>query len=428
MLSAFSSLREMPMRHVTVLIALALALAAPAAHADAPSGWKFHAGEKGKPAVLLIHGLAASRTHWTSPAETWSIKHSHYKHWKAPKNQSGKSDIPMIKGTVRSLVLSPVNKQADEDGSFWKFLVKQGYTVATWNQVPCMDTDKVPSTKCLDSDLFKVAYPTAKQALAYLATQTTEDIALVAHSRGGLIGRKLLKETDESFAPIKRVKWFITLHSPHHGSSMAAKGNALQKALKNPTKAVDLSWLPAPVRDVAKKLLPDVGDKLAGAIDILVLLVGLPGARELDGKGELIKGIEEKETKRAGVKYYTFGGTSPRIARVYARVYTDGGTTWKTEPREVLDYPGSLEPPFVELKKGGDLLVTDESSHLSFEDKHYTNKLNHAEVLWNRSVQKKVAALLAIEPVVPDDEAEAGTDDETDDPDEDVNVAPPPAK
>jgi pimeloyl-ACP methyl ester carboxylesterase len=411
------------MRAVVILV-LALLGSVPTARAGAPSGWKFHAGAKGKPAVLLVHGLAASRTHWTSPADTWSIKNGHYKHWKSPKKQSGTSKLPKIKGDVRSIVLSAVDTHADEDGSFWRFLVDQGFTVATWNQVPCMDTDKVPSNKCMNSDLFAAAYPSALEALAHLATLTTENIAIVAHSRGGLIGRKLLKEKDDAFSAIKRVKWFITLHTPHHGSSMATKGNDVQKALKNPLKGIDLGFVPNELVVLVKKLMPGVGDKLAKSIDVLVVLTGLAGARELDGQGALIRGLESNESKRAGVKYYTFGGTSPRLARVWARVYSDGGTDWKTAPRELLDFPGDLKIPFDELKSGGDLLVTNESSRLSFEDRHFKNKLNHAEVLWNKGVQRKVAALLVPEPTVTDDEVESGTDDTEDDPDDDVTADP----
>lgn len=408
-------MRAMPRLPLFVVLFASLSFA------GEPAGWKFKAGDKGKPAVLLVHGLAASRTHWTSPADTWSIKRSHFKHWKAPKDQAGKSKLPKVKGDVRSIVISAVDKHADEDGSFWKYLVGQGYTVATWNQVPCMDTDDQPSQKCLNSDVFDAAYPTAKEALAYLATQTTEDIALVAHSRGGLIGRKLLKEPAEALPPVARVKWLITLHTPHHGSSMATKGNEVQKALKSPLKGVDLDFVPSLLRDAAKKLLPDGAEKLAKTIDVVVVLTGLTGARELDANGKLYKDLEAGEKKRAGVKYFTFGGTSPRVARLWARQYSDAGFEWKTKPKELLDFPGDLKAPFDEMKKGGDLLVTNDSAKFSFADKHYENKLNHAEVLWNKDVQKKVAALLAVEPAAGEEaEAVAGTGDVEDDADDDT--------
>ncbi|MBL8912144.1 MAG: hypothetical protein JNM17_15725 [Archangium sp.] len=382
-----------------------------------PSGWKFKRGEPGKPAILLIHGLAASSGHWTSPAETWSIKNGHYKHWKEPKNQSGKSTIPKIEGGVRSIVLSKVDKHADEEGSFWNYLVGQGFTVATWNQIPCMDTSDMPSQKCLDSDVFDTAYPTAKEALAFLAGSTTEDIALVAHSRGGLIARKLLQEKD---LPIARVKWVVTLHTPHHGSSMASKGNQFQKAIAKPGDAIEMGWVPSALRDAAKKLLPDAGSKLSKTIDVLVVLTGLAGAKELDANGKLYKDIEAREKKIPGLKFYTFGGTSPRLAKLWARVYSDGGQNWKTRPRELLDFPADMKVPFDEVKKGGDLLVTHASSKLeSLEDEHFTNSLNHAEVLWNKKVQKKVAALLLAAPAEAG-EATAGEDDQEDDADDDT--------
>lgn len=416
------------MPNATACLALVVAVSSATAFAGEPAGWKFKAGEKGKPAVLLIHGLAASRTHWTSPAETWSIKSGHFKHWKKPKDQSGKSKLPRVKGDVRSVVLSPVDRHADEEGSFWNFLVSQGFTVATWNQVPCMDTAKMPSNKCLDSDVFDAAYPSAKEALAHLATLTTEDLALVAHSRGGLVGRKLLKESPAALPAAGRVKWFVTLHTPHHGSSMATRGNELQKALKHPLRGVDLGFVPDVLEDAAKKLLPDAGEKLADSVDVLVALTGLAGARELDGKGKLLKSLEDGETKRPGVKYYTFGGTSPRVAKVWARVYSDAGFEWKTTAKELLDFPGDLKVPFDEMQKGGDLLVTNDSSRFGFEEQHFTNKLNHAEVLWNKGVQRKVAALLLQGAKAADGEVEAGGDDTEEDPDDDPanDEAPPP--
>jgi alpha-beta hydrolase superfamily lysophospholipase len=404
---------NLPRLAVLLLLVVTRAVAAP------PSGWKFKAGEKGKPAVLLIHGLAASRGHWTSPADTWSIKNGHYKHWKSPRKQDGHSTFPKVPGGVRSVVLSAVDKHADEEGSFWNSLVAQGFTVATWNQIPCMDTSDTPSQKCLDSDVFDAAYPSAKEALAYLATQTTEDIALVAHSRGGLIARKLLKEKDADLPAITRVKWVITLHTPHHGSSMASKGNAFQKAISDPSDAIELGWVPKALRDAAKKLLPDAGKKLGKTVDVLVVLTGLAGAKELDANGKLYKDLEAGEKKRPGLKFFTFGGTSPRLAKVWARVYSEGGRNWKTEPRELLDFPGDMKVPFDEVKKGGDLLVTDASSKLaSLEDQHFTNALNHAEVLWNKKVQKKVAALLLTAPAE-EGSAAAGEDDQEDDADDD---------
>lgn len=364
--------------------------------AGAPKGWQFHAGQPGKPAVLLLHGLAASSRHWTNPAATWSIKHAHFDHRAEVKDRTGGENGPHV--GLRGFALSPVDDDAGEKGSFWAYLTAQGFTVATWDQAPCMDEGKHPSRACLDGDTFDAAYPSAKAALEELARLSgSAPIALVGHSRGGLLARRLLK--DAGLPSRSRVKWLITLHSPHQGSSLATAGVSLQKKLQRADDAVRFSFLPEAVRGAAKKLVPDIAGSLNATIDQLVDFLGLEGARELAANGDTLKALRAGEQKPAGVKVVTFGGTSPRVARVHAFVYTAASANpaskrWRADPFEVLDYPGDLKLPFPELRPGGDLLVTDESSHLPWEDQHITHPLNHAEVLWSRTVQKQVAALL----------------------------------
>ncbi len=373
-----------------------LLLSASALGAAAPKGWQFHAGQPGKPAVLLIHGLAASSRHWTDPAATWSIKHAHFDHRAEVKDRTGGENGPHV--GLRGFALSPVDDDAGAKGSFWTYLVAQGFTVATWDQAPCMDEGKHPSRACLDGDTFDAAYPSAKEALAELARLSgSAPIALVGHSRGGLLARRLLK--DMGLPGRDRVRWLITLHSPHQGSSLATAGVSLQKKLKAADDAVGFAFLPEPVRGAAKKLVPEIADRLNDTIDQLVTFTGMTGARELAANGETLKALRAGEVKPAGVKVITFGGTSPRVARVHAFVYTaasanPAATSWRAESFQVLDYPGDLKAPFPELRSGGDLLVTDESSHLPWEDRHISHALNHAEVLWSRTVQKQVTELL----------------------------------
>lgn len=72
------------------------------------------------------------------------------------------------------------------------------------------------------------------------------------------------------------------------------------------------------------------------------------------------------------------------------------GTTyeWVADPHQVLDLPLDLRIQVPELQEGGDLMVTDRSSRFTLEDQHITHPLNHAEVLWNRAVQRGVSTIL----------------------------------
>jgi pimeloyl-ACP methyl ester carboxylesterase len=373
--------------HLTIVLTL-LGGVATGSQAD-PAGWTFHAGQPGKPAVLLIHGLAASTAHWTNPASTWSIKDAHYDHRAKVKDKEGDKG-PRV--GIHAIKVSPKDDDAGKKDSFWTYLVEQGYTVATWDQVPCMDSPKMPAAKCLDSDTFEPAVATAREAMTLLAQKAPDaPIALVGHSRGGLVARRLLKDAKQPGR--ERVKWLITLHSPHQGSSMATMGVSLQKAAKKLDNFVDVDALPEPVRAPLKKLLPDVGSAISDAIDAVVTLTGLAGARELAANGAVLKALREGEAKPAGVRVVTFGGTSPRVAEVHAWVYNGASATstnWHADPYRVFDFPADLKLPFPEMKPGGDLLVTDESSRLPWEDKHIDHKLNHAEVLWSRTVQRQV--------------------------------------
>ena len=393
-------------------VSLALLLLAAPVLAAAPSGWKFHQGQPGKPAVLLIHGLASSSRHWMNPAGAWSIKSGHFQHEFTPPSESGKGEHP--KAGVLSALISPVDNHAGADGSFWAYLTAQGFTVATWDQVPCMDVGNFPTTACLDSDSFDAAWPSTKAAFEELArvTDPKMPIALVGHSRGGLLVRRLLKE--KTLTGIDRVQTAITLHTPHHGSSMATHGVEVEKALKNLAGALDLSFLPKALHEAAHKVIPDATRGLSYVTEVLVKLSGLRGARELAKDGPIYQALEKDEVKQPHVKYFTFGGDSPRIARSHLMLYTPAsaeplkemkdmgrgvkrpGTVyrWEKKAHQILDFPESLKVPALEFKQGGDLLVTNESAKFRFATSHEVNPVNHAAVLWNRHVQERVAALL----------------------------------
>lgn len=392
---------------VKMMTALGLALGLSAGLCADPDGWMFYQGDADKPAILLIHGLAASKTHWTEPGATWSIKNAHFDHRAKVNDREGDKDgttklgvtvYPVLAG-IESIRTSPKDDNAGEKGSFWAYLVGKGYTVATWNQVPCMDSADLPDQACKSKDTFAPAYATAKEAFAKLAELSgNAPIALVGHSRGGLIARALLKE--EGLAGRDRVKWLITLHSPHQGSSMATMGVGLQDKLSALDGGLDLEFLPKDLRKAAKGLVSASGTGLNGTIDGLVAITGMDGARELAANGEVLGKLRKDEVKPKGVKVVTFGGNSPKVAELQLFLYDLGSASpkqksWHADHHKILDFPNDLKAAFDEMKPGkGDLLVTDKNSRLPWEDQHITESLNHAEVLWNREVQDQVDAVI----------------------------------
>ncbi|MBS2024250.1 MAG: hypothetical protein JST92_17755 [Deltaproteobacteria bacterium] len=394
---------------------LALGLALPAA--AAPSNYKYRPGLTGRAAVLLIHGLASSSRHFTDPGSAWSIKDGHFDHRSSVDSSTGTSEH--LKAGLDSVGLSPVDQNADAAHSFASKLNAFGFGVATWDQVPCMDDGSFPTDACLDGDTFDAAWPSTLAAFDQLAADTAQQklpLALIGHSRGGRLARKLLKVVVATKRPgWDRVRWLITLHTPHHGSSMATQGAEFQKALGSPGKALDLDIVPKVVRDDVSKAVSSVTGGLNGSINALVKIAGLRGARELAQGGAIYKDIEKDEVKVPKVQVLTFGGDSPRIAYGYAYVYTAEsaephkvwkkmgaikrpGTEyhWESKPHRILDFPAGLGSSFPELKPGGDLLVTDSSSHFGFEDQHVTESYNHAEVLWASDVQATIVTHLLL--------------------------------
>ena len=99
--------------------------------------------------------------------------------------------------------------------------------------------------------------------------------------------------------------------------------------------------------------------------------------------------------------YWTFTGGSG-----VPQYRADGGGLkqyfkWEVEPHEIADaspiYADVAQKLLPEVTQGkGDGLVSIENSKLPWPSTHKTNDLNHAEVLFDRSVQREVAQILGV--------------------------------
>ena len=242
-------------------------------------------------------------------------------------------------------------------------------------------------------------------------------IAFVAHSRGGLVARAFLlaSAADPMLAPfLARTTSLVTLHSPHLGSGVASLGAGIDALLARIQGALT----------TATGSTPGFLTMLRGMVlnpSTAELVIGSPTA--VVAPGEPVPGI----------RYHTFGGISTAFARLWANVFTPDSYAplplvpfplfhWGSTPMlagipldavSFIPLAGLLAPiPEVatlvtaltalvattpELAPGfGDVLVSDARARLPFSTSHTTNPLNHAEALWDPTLQAQVVAILSL--------------------------------
>jgi hypothetical protein len=244
-------------------------------------------------------------------------------------------------------------------------------------------------------------------------------IAFVGHSRGGVIARSFLvgAAANPALATfLGRVTALITLHSPHAGSGLAST-------------AVAVDGLAARLQG----LIAFMGLPPMGLLTMLRSFTASPNLPELMPGSAVLATIAAGEPV-PGIAYHTFGGTSTRGIRVLGDVYTPDSTFpwfvpfvpipffhWGSTPVQIgapLDVAsfapaallipptpvltdllaalGALAATTPELQQGfGDVLVSDARAHLPFSATRTTNPLNHAEALWDPTLQSQVIAILS---------------------------------
>jgi hypothetical protein len=195
------------------------------------------------------------------------------------------------------IVTSP---KAPRGVSYYDTLGKS-FRVATWSQIPCMDADS-PGAGCEDSDTFDAAYRSAPWALKKVLDETTGPVAIVGHSRGGLIGRRLLKEFGDAGG---RIKWFVTIHTPHKGSGLSARDAAVSDMANTMINALpkEVSKIIGEARDAVSKMAGT-----AGAVEL-----GMSGSRSI------FPALTNGEKQVPGIKYMSFGGNSTGVMRLFVR-------------------------------------------------------------------------------------------------------------
>lgn len=345
-----------------------------------------------QPAILLVHGLHQSLTTWTAPSAigySYDTRHDPVAERIGDSHQEPGVGIYKI-GTSNVLYASDAARW-DREHNWFDYLAGLGFTVATWSQPGNSFDDALPSAlAAFDSLVAQTARSVA----------TGPSIAIIGHSRGGLLARRILKDRRTSQS-IARVKWVITLHTPHNGSELGQYPGRIA------AEAVDLIDCCAP-STVTAPFKPQLKNIVTEAMRPLTKILVDFESRELTPNSPLLRDLANGETALPGVKYFTFGGVSPSLFRLYLWTFNANSAVpqykgasqyfvWRVNPTTLEPISPLLDKirPFVrEVQAGyGDGLVTDASARLPWS-MHFTDHLNHAEVLWDRGVQMQVVQLI----------------------------------
>ena len=310
-------------------------------------------GSEKKPVIIFIHGLGVDKGFWTDPGKTRVLGGSILMKVFAAKKPRPCSSEPQRKLSVGILPEKPEN--------LWTDAVKRGFNTVCWSQ-------KRPAGPI----------SAAVKELGYILEYSKElfpgrPIAIIGHSRGGLVARKLMEKN------VPEIRALITVSTPHNGSSLSRLGNYL-----------------SPLAPVIKKLLPK--DSHSTASDVIKRTHDL-----LEGKAlkELLPGSDFfrtlKDVPRDHITYLSFGGTVTKIFTVYKWNKEDD----KFYPKPLLTIPDSLLKVLPagmvpdEITPGkGDFMVTAESAVLPWAPKHYNLPANHISIAWHKKMKEKALEVL----------------------------------
>lgn len=316
-------------------------------------------GNKGAPAFIFIHGLGMDKRIWESPDDARVL--------------GGRFPISLLLCREPHVDVKAgglfIPRPSENLTTLFHNLRDLGYTVVAWSQKrPAAEAD--------------IAVSEFKEVLNAVEPYCKSGIVLIGHSRGGLIARKYLASGD------KRVRALVTLATPHQGSSMARWAEYLSP----------LSSFISPMLSDAEK-----GTLTYTAKKILDFLAS-KAVKELLPDSLLFKNLDERRLDRT--YYISVGGKDPDLICVYrnkaGKVHKCGKEMQAYTYTRVFSIPGALESIIParffpdEMRKGrGDGLVSVDSSKLLYADEHYDFDVNHAEILFDKTIRAKVMASLS---------------------------------
>ena len=303
-----------------------------------------HKGAPGRPVVIFIHGLGMNKGFWVDPVNTRVFARN------IPMKVFAATE-PGPCPALNKIKAPTVGNIPDTIDNLWTAVTDKGFSAVCWSQ-------RRPSGPISE----------AIEELGHIVEKVKRlfpgmPLALIGHSRGGLIARKFMEKKDPA------IRALITIASPHKGSSLSRLGKYL-----SPLKPALNRLLPADVHGTASEVLKHVIELIEGT----ALQELLPGSDFF---------INLKDSPIEGVEYLSFGGTATKLLTVYSWKKHDD----KFYPSPLLIIPdslikilpGSIIP--TEITSGrGDFLVTAESAVLPWSQQHCDLPANHITIVWHK--------------------------------------------
>ena len=292
-------------------------------------------GDKKKAVVVLIHGMGVNSEFFTDTHNTSILSGTVTLRYFISKGYSSGLDeiLPEYKTTL------------------WENLKKQGYNIMTWSQ-------RFPLGSIMEAvkELKEIA-SLAQRIFPH------SSLVLIGHSRGGLIARKFMEDTD---TPVRAL---ITLATPHQGSSLAKIGMYLSNFV-NTTEQL----IPSQALTTMHKIARGINN-----------LLNSSGIEELYRDSHFLNQLHDRP--HDNVKYMSIGATEPNFFPFFQWNHTNS----------FLNIFNSLSSGFLpeEILSGkGDGLVSEESSQMPWTSEHHALPGNHFSIVCHNKVLEYINKML----------------------------------
>lgn len=311
-------------------------------------------GSPVQPVVILIHGLGMNRHFWDDPAQCRVL--------------GGLAPLSLFLNDPPDTGEETLFSFGRPDGNsrgLMSVLSDAGFSVAAWSQSrPVGPVDFALAELAHVIDAVRRRWP-------------DRPIALVGHSRGGLIARRYLLDLPADSV----IRSLVTISSPHAGTSLAGFARYMR-----------------PAAMLLERILPPQDRKQrTAAFSRLAMFFKSRAVEELSPGSGFMRSLDRPLPPE--VRTLSIGGTDPVLFTLYARVSQNGEWRGIALPDILLKaVPASRIP--AELTPGlGDGLVSAASARLAEASNnivgHHNFNCNHIRIAYNKKVQEVILDFLS---------------------------------